>query len=110
LNPEIQYVYHCTTHVPYNTAYTNAKPFSVRKHPERNEDRERELTLTTTANTMGPKTMFTFISMLPTSLDNKSTRVRERGFLASGGWGRGGDWREIQGEGGRERDLGVVQG
>ena len=28
LNPEVQYVYHCTTHVPYNTAYT--KSFSAK--------------------------------------------------------------------------------
>ena len=70
LNPEVQYVYHCTTHVPYNTAYT--KPFSAKK---RRRDGERVLTFTTTANTMGPKIMFTSMSMLLRSLDSKSRRV-----------------------------------
>ena len=39
-------------------------------------DRESRLTLATTARTMGPKTMFMFISMLVMSLDNQSRRAR----------------------------------
>ena len=84
LNPEVQYVYHCTTHVPYNTAYT--KPFSTKQH---RRHRGKKLTFTTTANTMGPKIMFTSISMLLKFLDNKSRRLRERGVLASGDGGAG---------------------
>ena len=79
LNPEVQYVYHCTTHVPYNTAYANARSLSIAEHTD-----ARKPTLTTTANTMGPKIIFTFISIVPTSLDNRLGRVRERGLLASG--------------------------
>jgi len=57
------------------------QPFSTKKHQSQ---RGEELTFTTTANTMGPKTMFTFISMVLKVLDNKSRRVWERCFLASG--------------------------
>lgn len=38
LNPDVQYVYHCTTHVPYSTAYTTTGQVSVMRHPEQNED------------------------------------------------------------------------
>jgi hypothetical protein len=38
LNPEVQYVYHWTTHVPYNTAYRRTRVFSVRRHREQGED------------------------------------------------------------------------
>jgi len=38
LNPEVQYVYHCTTHVPYNTAYTKTRPVRVTRHREQDEE------------------------------------------------------------------------
>ena len=64
MNPEVQYVYHCTTHVPYNTACANTNPISIHETPRAKCGRgEKKLTFTTTANTMGPKIMFTFISM-----------------------------------------------
>jgi len=46
--------------------------------------RGSELTLATTARTMGPKTMFMFISMLVVSLDNQSRGAGGLGSLASG--------------------------
>jgi hypothetical protein len=58
LNPEVQYVYHCTTHVPYNTAY--AIPSASHDTCAR---KVKEPTLTTTANTIGPKIKFTLTSM-----------------------------------------------
>lgn len=98
LNPEVQYVYHCTTHVPYNTAYTRPKP--VRSHDIENKDEEeaRELTLATTAKTMGPKTIL--MSMLAMSLGDQ-LRVRERCSLASGSVAEA----DTRGKGGSERDL-----
>lgn len=109
LNPEVQYVYHCTTHVPYNTAYANAKHFSIRRETETEED--ERLTFTTTANTIGPKIIFMFMSMLPKSLDNKSRKT------ASGGGGTGVETTRYEGrrrkrrrEGGRVKGrLGVVR-
>lgn len=47
--------------------------------------KEKQLTLATTANTMGPRTKSTFMSMSLRSFDSKSRRVRERGSLASEG-------------------------
>jgi len=73
--------------------------------------KETELTFATTANTMGPKIMFTFISMLLKSLD-KSRRVRECGLLASGGGRAGMETTEGEGKEG-VKDLGggeVVKG
>jgi len=60
-----------------------------------------ELTLATTANTMGPKTILMSISMLVMSLDDQLRIVRERCSLASGSVAEA----DTRGKGGSERDL-----
>lgn len=70
---------------------------------------EREPTLKTTANTMGPRLMFTLISMVPMSLEDKSRRVRERGSQASGSMAEVETTRYKE-EGGSAMDLRVGTG